>query len=59
LLPLPRRGLDSLDGGILAALRSFVLHAPLAKLLAEAEGWKLTTALNASCHLDADYHGGY
>jgi hypothetical protein len=48
-----------LDGGILAALRRLMLHAPLAKLLAETESWKLTTALNASCHLDADYHVGY
>src|SRR5271169_3348973 len=34
----PGRGFDSLDGGILAALRRFMLHAPLAKLFAEAEG---------------------
>ncbi len=33
-----------------------MLHAPPAKLLAEREGWKLTAALNAICHLDADYH---
>ena len=33
-----------------------MLHAPLTKLLAEAEGWKLTTALNALCHPNADYH---
>jgi len=32
-------------------LRSFVLHAPLAKLLAEGKGWKLATALHAICHL--------
>src|ERR1019366_10656235 len=50
LLPHPWRGFDSLDGGILAALRSFMLHAPLAKLLAEGEGGKLKTALNAICH---------
>jgi len=55
-LPRPRRRFDSLNGGIFTALRSFVLHAPPAKLLAEGEGWKLTTALNAICHLDADYH---
>jgi hypothetical protein len=48
----PRRGLDSLNGNIFAALRSFMLHAPLAKLLTEAEGWKLTAALNAICHED-------
>jgi hypothetical protein len=55
-LPRPRRRFDSLNGGIFTALRSFVLHAPPANLLAEGEGWKLTTALNAICHLDADYH---
>jgi hypothetical protein len=27
-----------------------MLHAPLAKLLTEGEGWKLTAALNAICH---------
>jgi hypothetical protein len=41
-----------LDWDIFAALRSFVHHAPLAKLLAEAEGWKLATALHAICHED-------
>jgi len=50
LLPHPRRRFDSLDGGILAAFRSLILNAPLAKLLAEAEPWKLTTALHAICH---------
>jgi len=50
LLPHPWRGFDSLNGGILAALRSFMLHAPLAKPPAESEGWKLTAALNAICH---------
>ena len=59
LRPQPGRGFNSLDGGTLAALRRLMLHAPLAKLLAETESWKLTTALNASCHLDADYHVGY
>jgi hypothetical protein len=29
-----------------------MLHAPLAKLLAESEGWKLTTALHAICHFE-------
>jgi hypothetical protein len=50
LLPCPWGRFDSLNGGILTALRSFMLQAPLAKLPAEAEGWKLTTALNAICH---------
>jgi hypothetical protein len=50
LSPHPRRWLDSLDGRILASLRSFMLHAPLAKLLAKGEGWELATALNAICH---------
>src|SRR5450631_3131721 len=66
LLPLPGRRFDSLDGRILATLCRFMLHAPLTKLLAEGEGWKLTTALNAICHVEerskparpliADYH---
>jgi hypothetical protein len=50
LPPHPWRWLDSLDGRILASLRSFMLQAPLAKLLAKSEGWKLATALNAICH---------
>ena len=49
-LPHPRRRFDSLDGRILAAFRSLILHAPLAKLLAEAEPWKLTTTLHAISH---------
>jgi hypothetical protein len=27
-----------------------MLHAPLAKLLAKSEGWKLAAAFNAICH---------
>jgi hypothetical protein len=50
LRPHPWRGFDALDRRILAALRSFMLHAPLAKLPAEGEGWKLTTTLSAICH---------
>jgi hypothetical protein len=45
-----------LNWGVLASLRSFMLHAPLANLLSEGKAWKLTTASRAICHLDADYH---
>jgi len=45
----PGQGLPMFDG---AALRRFMLHAPLTKLLAEGEGRKLTTALNAICHIE-------
>jgi hypothetical protein len=50
LRPRPGRGFHPLDGHIFATLRRFVLHAPRAKLLAEAETRKLTTALGAICH---------
>jgi len=56
LTPHPWRGFDALNRGVLASLRSFMLHAPLANLLSEGKGWKLTTASRAICHLDADYH---
>jgi hypothetical protein len=50
-LPLhPGGRFDALEGRILAALRRFMLHAPLADLSAESKGWKLTTALHAICH---------
>jgi hypothetical protein len=58
LLPHPGRRLYSLDGGVFAALRGFMLHAPLAKLPPEGEGWKLTTALNAICHERLDRAAG-
>jgi hypothetical protein len=50
VLPRPWRGLNALDGDILAVLRRFMLDAPLAKLLAEGEGRKLTATLSAICH---------
>jgi len=50
LRPHPGRSLDSLNGGIIAALRGFMLHAPLTKLSPEAERRQLATALNAICH---------
>src|ERR1700674_1545443 len=50
LPPHPWCRFDSLDGRILASLRSFMLHAPLAKLLAKSESWKLAAAFNAICH---------
>jgi hypothetical protein len=50
LTPHPWRGFDALNRGVFASLRSFMLHTPLAKLLAKSEGWKLATALNAICH---------
>jgi hypothetical protein len=56
LTPHPWRGFDALNRGVLASLRSFMLHAPLANLLSEGKAWKLTTASRAICHLDADYH---
>jgi hypothetical protein len=59
LTPRPGRGFDALNRGVLAPLRSFMLHAPLANLLSEGKGWKLTTASRAICHLDADYHASY
>jgi hypothetical protein len=49
-LSQPRRRLDSLNGDIFAALRSFMPHAPLANLPAKGKGWELTAALNTICH---------
>jgi hypothetical protein len=46
----PRRGFDSLDGGVLATLGGFVLLAPRADLPAKGKSRELTTALNAICH---------
>jgi hypothetical protein len=56
LTPHPGCRFDALDGRVLASLRRFVLHAPLANLPSEGKGWELTTASRAICHLDADYH---
>ena len=73
LLPRPWRRFDALEWSIFAALRGFMLLAPLADLPAESEPRKLPSALNAIRHAKmkpadsditescgpspADYHG--
>src|ERR1039458_470796 len=51
-VPNPGRGHDALRCVVadFAALRGFVLHAPLADLLAKGQAGKLTATSNAVCH---------
>jgi hypothetical protein len=50
LAPSPWSGLDALERRVYTTLRSLMLHAPTAKLLAKGKAVKLTTALSAICH---------
>jgi hypothetical protein len=50
LPPHPWRSFNALNGRVFPSLRGFMLHAPLAKLLAKGKGRKLPPALNAICH---------
>jgi hypothetical protein len=50
LPPHPWRSFNALNGRIFTSLRSFMLHAPLAKFPAKGKGRKLPPALNAICH---------
>jgi hypothetical protein len=46
----PWSRLDALERRVYTTLRSLMLHAPTAKLLAEGKAVELTTALSAICH---------
>jgi hypothetical protein len=46
----PCSGLDALERRVYTTLRSLMLHAPLAKLLAKGKAVELTTAMSAVCH---------